>query len=317
MLTVMFSTHNGQRTLPTVLDAYTRLAPPPGGWKLVAIDNDSSDATDRVLRMFEKSLPMAHLRVAARGKNRALNVGLAERRGDLLVFTDDDAVPEVNWLVEMRNAADENPDFDIFGGAIRPRWERPPQPWHLDCVPQGITYAITNPAMATGPIAASWAWGPNMAIRNRVFDDGHRFDEAIGPQAGVSYPMGSETEFVNRLDRLGHRAWFVSTAIVGHIVRAFQMEKAWIMARAVRYGRGLCYRDELEDFPPHLMLFGVPRYRVRRMLEYAVRAVAAKILFRPQDAFREQWEFNREWGYLSELARARRKRLPEQPEQPA
>ena len=39
MLTVFIATHNGGHTLPRVLDAYTRLLPPPGGWKLVVSDD--------------------------------------------------------------------------------------------------------------------------------------------------------------------------------------------------------------------------------------------------------------------------------------
>ena len=30
------------------------------------------------------------------------------------VFSDDDAIPEPNWLVELRKAVDSKPDYDIF-----------------------------------------------------------------------------------------------------------------------------------------------------------------------------------------------------------
>jgi len=132
MLTVLLASHNGQHTLPAVLRAYERLYPPPGGWKLVVIDNGSTDYTSKILAKFSSSLPMTQLNVSAPGKNRALNAGLESRSGDLMIFTDDDAIPEPDWLIEMRRAADDNADFDIFGGTIRPYWERPPEPWHLN-----------------------------------------------------------------------------------------------------------------------------------------------------------------------------------------
>ncbi len=306
LLTVIFATHNGERTLPTVLDAYRSLKPPVGGFKLVAIDNASRDRTAEILREFESTLPLTRLSVAAPGKNRALNAGLEHREGDLIVLTDDDAVPAPDWLEQLRAAADRYPEFDIFGGAIRPRWERPPEPWHLHWVPHGITYAITNPALADEPMpAAIAAWGPNMAVRARVFDAGHRFDEHIGPKSGGSYAMGSETEFTKRLEQAGYRARFVGGAAVEHMIRSFQMERHWVLARAERYGRSLCYRERLLGQPPPAMLFGVPRFRVRRLAEHCLRLVAATLLGRRQAAFDQSWGLRLEWGYMQECRKAR------------
>jgi L-malate glycosyltransferase len=306
MLTVMFASHNGERTLPAVLEAYRSLEAPEGGWQLVVADNASTDRTAELLDVFSRHLPLTSIYVAERGKNRALNAALAVRAGDLLVFSDDDAVPDPHWLVEMRAAADRNPGFDIFGGAIKPRWERPPEPWHLDWVPLGVTYAITDPKLGTGPLASgSVAWGPNMALRARLFDEGYLFDENIGPRGGVSYRMGSETELTKRLEQRGCRAWFVGTAVVEHIIRTFQMEKAWVLDRAIRYGRGLCYRERIRQSPGLATVFGLPRYRVRRLAEHACRLAAAKLSGRQKDAFDEAWAMRCEWGYLSEVRKLR------------
>ena len=45
MLTVLIATRNGAATLPRVLASYTQLEPPTGGWKLVVVDNGSTDGT--------------------------------------------------------------------------------------------------------------------------------------------------------------------------------------------------------------------------------------------------------------------------------
>lgn len=301
MLTVIFSTHNGARTLPDVLVAYQQLEQPPGGWKLVVVDNGSTDSTDAILKRFQSRLPLTTLFVREPGKNRALNVALQCRDGDLVVLTDDDAVPSTNWLRELRSSADSHPDFDIFGGAIRPRWERPPDRRHLLWVPQGIAYAITDPHMPTGPAQpGAAAWGPNMAIRARIFDSGHRFDERIGPIKGISYAMGSETEFTGRLARLGYRTWFVSTAVVEHIVRSHQMTRSWIRGRAIRYGRGQYHEDLAKQGEPVAEVCGVPRYRLRRLVVAALQTGLAVVSCRREAAFRNAWSLYQEWGYLGE-----------------
>ena len=49
MLTVLIATYNGGRTLPSVLNAYCKLAPPDEEWKLVIVDNGSTDNTEEKL----------------------------------------------------------------------------------------------------------------------------------------------------------------------------------------------------------------------------------------------------------------------------
>lgn len=305
MLTVLLATHNGARTLPTVLEGYCRIEAPAGGWKLVIVDNASRDETPELLRRFEPRLPLTVLAETRPGKNRALNTGLAAVEGDLVVLTDDDAVPAQDWLVQMQRAAAAQPDFDIFGGTIVPRWEREPERWLLDWVPQGVTYTLTSKTQPEGPVGAGLVWGPNMAVRARVFEAGQRFADTIGPTAGVSYAMGSETEFTLRLESLGYRAWFVRAASVEHMIRDFQMDRAWILRRAERYGRGVCRRDLLRGDPAVRGRFGMPAWLLRRIATRAVAWSTCMLSANRRGAFENAWELRRDWGYLAEARAAR------------
>src|SRR5882724_9338189 len=114
MLTVLIATRNGVRTLPRVLEAYTCLQPPTGGWKLVVIDNGSTDQTRDIVLSFLDRLPLEYLFEERSGKNIALNTGLAKLEGDLAVFTDDDAIPSPDWLVSYRAAADTHTACSLF-----------------------------------------------------------------------------------------------------------------------------------------------------------------------------------------------------------
>ena len=307
MLTLMFATFNGERTLPAVLDAYRHLEEPKGGWRLVVIDNGSTDATAQILDRFEPLLPMTRLFVTEPGKNKCLNAGLEKREGDLIVFTDDDAVPANDWLCAYRSAVDANPGFDIFGGVIKPRWERPPEPWILDWVPKGITYSLTDEALKDGPINATSVWGPNMAVRAKLFAEGNRFADKIGPSQTSSYAMGSETDFNRKMELKGHQAWFVSSASVEHLVRGFQMDRAWVLGRASRYGRGLLHRELLNNVEHPKRVLGVPRYQIRRLCTEFARLVAARLTGDARKAFLASWEMRSAWGYIDECRKEFRK----------
>lgn len=307
MLTVLIATHNGARTLPEVLEAYCRLRPPDGGWKLVIIDNASTDDTGSVVRAYSGRLPLCFLRVDAPGQNLARNRGLAAVEGDLVVFSDDDAVARPGWLARMRSAADAHREFGLFGGEVVPRWEIPPEPWFLEAVPLAPCFAVTDPAWEEGPIKSDFVFSPNMAIRSELFRAGYRFDESIGPRPG-SYAMGSETELTRRLSAAGVRAWHVRGATVEHIVRAHQMCPKWILERAVRYGRGsFRWPPAGPESPPEERSAAVRL--LRGITASSVRIAAAEWRGDRAKAFRLRWDRNRLAGYLAEALLARWEKL--------
>lgn len=280
MLTVLMATHNGARTLPTVLDAYCSLVAPPGGWKLVIIDNASTDTTKEVIAAFTQRLPLIYLFEPKRGKNAALNTGLGHTEGGLIVCTDDDAVPYPDWLVQLRLAADARPAFSIFGGRIVPRWETDPEPWILKWAALDTMFALTDPAWEEGPLTPKRVFGPNSAYRADIFKSGQTFDAAIGP-AGSNYAMGSEYELNVRLMRAGLTAWHCKQAVVEHMIRKEQMNREWLLGRSFRQGRGL-YRVEVREELEHMakvpkLIFGVPRYMIRDIATKAFKVAGAKL----------------------------------------
>jgi L-malate glycosyltransferase len=290
MLTVLIATYNGAKTLPEVLNAYCALEPPDGGWKLVIVDNGSTDHTKEIIATFRHRLPLTYICEPKEGKNAALNTGLSNISGDLVVLTDDDVLPQPDWLRQLRLAANSQPSFSLFGGPILPKWECPPDDWILAWVPLGPTFTILD-SLAEGPIRPRLVFGPNMTVRTDIFQSGYRFDEAIGPK-GSNYAMGSEAEFLTRLANAGFKAWHCKSAVVHHIIRSFQMNKEWVLARAVRYGRGQ-YRlaaKELPNLPASLL--GVPVSLLSQILAQRLRLGYAALSRDTEKLFTVRWQLN-------------------------
>jgi hypothetical protein len=160
------------------------------------------------------------------------------------------------------------------------------------------TFAV-SPPLVEGPIVPRQAFSPNLAVRTAVFRDGYRFDETIGP-AGGDYAMGSETELLVRLDQAGVRAWHCADAVVHHMIRRFQMDEAWILQRAVRFGRGQ-YRLLRKTAPaPPRCLLGLPRYLLRQIALQALRVTAARLAGGRERVFKARWQWNFLVGQLRE-----------------
>ena len=119
-LTVILAIFNGAETIAGTLGALTRLEPPEGGWKLVIVDNGSTDGTKAIVESFADALPLRLLDHPVPNKNAALNAALEHAEGDLVIFTDDDIIPEPDWLSGFQRLASEQPSFAVFGGRIRP-----------------------------------------------------------------------------------------------------------------------------------------------------------------------------------------------------
>jgi GT2 family glycosyltransferase len=237
-LTVLMATRDGQYVLPRTLDAYRRVAAPPVGWKMVVVDNGSTDATPAIIRSFEKDLPLVLLQQRLAGKNRALNTGLEAVEGRLVIFTDDDAIPSSSFLTAWAKFLNSREDYQLFGGSIEPLFEAPPPKWLLEnrhyCA---MMFAERD--LDEGPTQPGEIYGPNMAARMSVLERGFRFNENVGPNAlDANYPMGGESEFCLRVAQAGIGCWFAREPVVQHIVRPFQLTNAAWAKRAYRTGRG-------------------------------------------------------------------------------
>jgi glycosyltransferase involved in cell wall biosynthesis len=57
MLTVLLATRNRAAVLRETLEAFCRLQPPQSGWKMIVVDNGSTDETAAVLACFTNRLP--------------------------------------------------------------------------------------------------------------------------------------------------------------------------------------------------------------------------------------------------------------------
>src|SRR5436853_5326645 len=130
-----------------------------------------------------------------------------------------------------------------------------------------------------------------MAIRTAIFEAGYRFNAGIGPHSRT-YAMGSETELTLRLDQAGFKSWFCKNSIVEHIIRKFQLNEEWIVARARRYGRGQ-YRLRIQHENVNRKKYqGVPRYLLWEVAKKGRDLGRAKFRANAAELFEKRWVFN-------------------------
>lgn len=288
-ITVLFATHNGEQTLPRMLQALRGLTPPRRPWSILAVDNASTDATPDILRAAARDLPIQVLTCPTPGKTAALAHAAAHVRGDLVVFTDDDVEPAPDWLTAFEAAADAHPEAGLFGGAIEPVAFAEPGPWfHASAAHHRELFAHCE--IEAGPIEpVGTMFGPNFMMRAQYLGAVADVPGYVGPRFDGAwrrrYPMGQDTRVMMGAAARGAQAFGVPAARVRHLIRPHQTELGFMLDRAARHGRGTALEMVSED----------SRALLRR-LKLVVKSAARSLALPKAPAEPDPAAFERMWN---------------------
>jgi GT2 family glycosyltransferase len=193
-------TYNRAGRLERALRALGRQTPPPGGMEIVVVDDGSTDETPQVCERLAGE--MANLRYvsvgANRGLSRARNKGAAEARGEFLLYTDDDCIPEPDWAVRMAQSLQEEP---VMAGAVATTYGDYVQLCHNIAQVYGFM-----PCQRAGPVAL--LAGANMGFWRGALEEVGGFREDLR--------YAEDMDFALRARAHGYRPYFNPDAVVTH-----------------------------------------------------------------------------------------------------
>lgn len=296
MISIIIATYNGADTIVRTLEAISRLTPPQDGYEVIVVDNASTDDTAALVAGFEHRLPLTALHEARRGKAHALNTGIHAARGNILVFTDDDVIPDPDWLCAYQSAIEAHPEQRFFIGQVRHDWAAPPPRWLERLGAAGMSYGGTPIDRTEGAVSWLSAKGGNMAVtRYHMGLTRFRTDAAtnfVGPGSG-----GEDNWFAR--DVSGGRVWYVPTARLKHMVRRHEIGVRPVFKRYVRIGMASYHLaqpdiDKLFD----TCIFGIPVRVMGRLIRSAGGGLYRLARGDTEAAARRMLSFATDWGRL-------------------
>jgi glycosyltransferase involved in cell wall biosynthesis len=288
---VIVCTYNRAESLPRTLRSLRAQQVRSGiDWEVLVVDNNSRDATRQTVEFFMQEFPrLRYCFEAAQGLSHARNRGLAQARGRIVLFTDDDVAPEPDWVQRIVDGMSAT-GCDACGGYIAPDWQSPPPRWLTERFHGFLAVrADRDDAYEILPGMLP-PFGANMAFRREVFDRLGAFDVMRGRKGSV-LASGEDGEMFQRILDAGGKVMFFGAARVHHTVESFRLTKRYFRRWRYETSRNLA---QTVGFPGERKLLGVPPYLLVQLLRAAARAAAARIKDPPDEAFSKEvlvWHF--------------------------
>ena len=257
-------------------------------WEVLVIES-STDHTGEVCREFQQRFPQ-HFRFLTEkklGKSNALNTAIAEARGDILAFTDDDVLCAPDYIQGIRtvftsysaDAAQGRVLLDCEGGW--PEW--------LDRAYLALMADLRDCGEKVIDLDGT-LFGVNMVVRAEVFQKIGGFAPELGP-GGIG--MWEDTEISLRMRQAGCRMIYAPQILVRHQWPRERLTKSFLRKRFFQQGRAQAYYARL---PVSSFRFGL--YLVKECISKELAAVWHLRAGHPALALRCQCEARSQAGFF-------------------
>lgn len=252
--------------------------------EVIVVDNNSSDHTRQVVEACQADWRALRYEFeGTQGLSHARNHGIRAARGELILFTDDDVLPESDWLEKIADGIAAH-RADACGGYIAPIWETPPPSWLTERF-YGFL-AVRTDREDDYPIesASRAPFGANMAFRKSVFARVGMFDTNRG-RKGKVLASGEDGEMFERVLAAGLKTVFLGKARVHHKVESFRMTKTYLRRWRRQTSQNLAIS---RGFPGERRIFNIPLYLIPQFIRSIVRLAIAKCRAPAEESFNRE-----------------------------
>ncbi|MBB6226421.1 glycosyltransferase involved in cell wall biosynthesis [Polymorphobacter multimanifer] len=312
-VTAIICTRNRAASLERVLASAATLRIPDGTqWELLVVDNGSTDSTASIVAGFADRLPIRRVAEPVAGLSHARNRGVAEARGALICWTDDDVELDGEWLAAYVAAAARHPEAAFFAGNVTPVLEGPTPDWFarlqgepgLRSLMARRTFDSVVPLSLEGGLMP---YGANFAVR-AAEQKRYRYDPDLGvsPQHRRS---GEETQLVLAIIAAGGKGFSVPASNVRHLIPAGRQSRRYIWSYYRALGETWALLAERKAQPNFMgpaeagqrRLFGVPLWVGRAAASSWLQAAMHRMLGRDAAWLRNIRTAAYHWGAVAYL----------------
>lgn len=216
------------------------------GAELIIVDNNTDDELAADLFAYCKTWHerLRYFREPSPGLSAARHCGVAESRGDLLTFLDDDVDVSKTWLPAIQRAF-RDASVAMVGGPSIPKFTCSIPSWFWDYFSLTPYGGWMNPWLSlldigqdVSNIDPNYIWGLNFSIRKKVLYDAGGFHPDLVPKTLQRWQGDGETGLTQNVKALGYEASYVQDAWLLHLCGHDRLNKEYFKQRA--FYQGVC-----------------------------------------------------------------------------
>jgi hypothetical protein len=244
-ITVAIPTYNGAQRLPKVLEALRHQRHTEDiSWDIVVIDNNSSDATEQMVRFYqenwEKPYFLTYYLEPRQGSAFARKRAIKEAKGCYVAFLDDDNIPAPDWIVSIHKFSQDYPHIGAFSGQIHGDYEvEPPEDFQkiaafLAIREHGLHPFRFNPDNLNLPPSAG------LVVCKQAWNDAVPNHPQLKGRLGQSMMGGEDYEVLLHLHQAGWEIWYNPQMHINHCIPRHRLEREYLLSLARGVGLATC-----------------------------------------------------------------------------
>ncbi|NJD54869.1 MAG: glycosyltransferase [Nitrospirae bacterium] len=244
-------------------------------YEVLIVDNGTSDETEMCVRAFFRDylspVTVKYIREQRRGLVYARHTGAAQAAGEIILFGDDDARYEPNWISAIADVYRQNPEVGAVGTKIEIEWDQTPETWvlHYEGVLGRLTYD-TETVIDMG----LQIYGGSFSIREKVLRDLNGFN----PGQMGEYILGdSETGLCDKLAKARIPVGWTPHTIMWHKQEVSKQGTLTDIKRRF-WNNGIClaYRDNVASEMRGL----VDRFQILKRIVSLLKRTVKGLIYR-------------------------------------
>ena len=227
MLTAIVCTYNRARYIGPLLDSIAANDLDNREYEILLVDNNCTDNTKEICVAFAKAHPEVQFQYTQepeQGLSAARNRGIKEAKGDIIVYIDDDALVDPNYLRDYADWFAAHPETMACGGPIIPLYETQEPIWMSPYTRTLLTAWMDYGCKVREYPKGRFPGGGNAAYRKSVFDTVGLFNTELG-RKGDSLMGAEEKDIFDKMHAFGMQVLYLPTPILHHIIPQKKLEK--------------------------------------------------------------------------------------------
>jgi len=230
---VIIPTHHRPVFLPDAMESARHQNFPADAYEILVVDNAANPSSETASLCNSYTAPLArYIHEPRNGLHNARHAGARAANGEILVYIDDDAVCDANFLAEILK-----PFSDIqvgcVGGSILPQFEVPPPEW-LSMFPKWYLSILDD---SEGPKEVQYIYGCSFSIRRALlFELGGFNPDGFGDKRLWWYRGDGEIGLLRKVHAAGKKVIYNPKAVVQHFIPKKRLTVEYFQERAFKSG---------------------------------------------------------------------------------